>query len=208
MATTDDSTPTPYRPPAPHEATPAQRVCPACLTDPDHHSAGGFRPIAEFRVITGKAAIHYKDGKRYAAYCRYHENKRNQAWAAARKAAGVPPPPPRPPTPEQLKRRKLARKRNYAKHKPRILKRMRELRKLAQQPNPPAEAVAFVERSRETYREWAQRPENIERRKQYRAEWYQRKVDEAIAAGTRPPRGQGRRPGRPRKRQPEPDPTS
>lgn len=210
MSTTNDHTasPDPYRPPAPDEAAPAQRVCPACLTDPDHHSEGGFRPIAEFRVITGKAAARYRDGKRYAAYCRYHEAKRNQAWAEARKAAGVPPPPPRPPTPEQIKRRKITQKRTYARHVSRILKRARELRKLARQPNPPPEAVRYVEQARETYREWAQRPENIERRKQYRAEWYQRKVDREIAAGKRPPRDQTRRGGRPRKQKPDSKPDS
>ena len=186
---TDDADPTPppepYRPPAPSEGEPTNKYCPDCVTDLEHYSWNGERPIEEFRLITGKAVARYSNARRRAAYCRYHEAKRARAIRAAKKLAQEQP------TPEQLAQRRERNRRSDRKRqktgKQRAAEQRRQAR-IAALPRAQREQLRTEARSRSVarYTRWA--AAHTSERKAYRAQWYQDKVDKEIAAGLRPPR--------------------
>lgn len=160
MPTNTDS-PTPYRPPEPSEGETTTKVCPDCMTDPEHCSEGGVRPIDDFRLVPAKG---YTNGVRRAAYCRYHENKRVRASKAKRPAERAPRKTyARRPPPKEANRERGRRARALAKTDP---ERKAKRQKLVKQ--------------------WEDA--NAEERKAYKRQWYQDKVDAEIAAGLRPPR--------------------
>jgi hypothetical protein len=179
----DDPTTTsaqPYRPPASDEQQLAQKVCPDCITDPDHHSEGGFRPVAEFRVVKG--AKGYVGGTRLAAYCRYHENQRNKRYRENAK----------PPSPEQREEMlERGRTREARRYKSGRTMEMRKKR-LAQLKKQHPERYQQIMANRYAHaRKWELN--HAEERKAYKARWYQQKIDAEIAAGLRPPRGTRRK---------------
>lgn len=183
----DIPSPAPYRPPAPSEGEAPTKVCPDCMTDPAHQSPGGERPIAEFRLVK---AAGYSNGLRRAAYCRYHERERMQAYRAAKKDAAL--------TPAQLERRRERNRKADAKRratgKQAAAYQQRQARLRAEDPERFDE---LQRRSLARLTQWA--TTHVHARKAYRAKWYQAKVDREIAAGLRPPRGTVRRGGRRKK---------
>ncbi|MEI7771351.1 MAG: hypothetical protein WCI67_15280 [Chloroflexales bacterium] len=161
---TDPSTP--YRPPEPSEGETPTKVCPDCMTDPEHGSEGGRRPIDEFRSVRAKG---YANGVRRAAYCRYHEAKRTRDHKAKRAAD---------PT-----RRKMINARYDAKRRRSKEDRLRWTRESRARIKTDPERLANTQRM---VKQWEEA--NAEARKAYKRQWYQDKVDAAIAAGLRPPR--------------------
>lgn len=188
----DDDATTPYRPPAPSEGESPTKVCPDCMIDPEHFTEDGKRPIDEFRVITGKAAKNYANGQRRAAYCKYHERKRNARYQDARRA--------------DLRSRALAQALTPEEEaaKAKELEQLEQLRRKTKRTAPARTRASYARRkadpkqlNRYTTKKEQWERDHAEERKTYKAEWYQRKVDEAIAAGLRPPRRVRR--GRPSK---------
>ncbi|NTU82782.1 MAG: hypothetical protein HGA45_26005 [Chloroflexales bacterium] len=173
--------PDPYRPPAPGEKQLDKKVCPDCITDPDHHCEGGLRPIAEFRVIKGKGAARYANGTRLAAYCRYHESKRSMRYQRNAK----------PKTPEQredaLARGREREARRYQSGRADELRKKR----LAELKKDPERYQQLKARRAINNAKWERK--HAEERRAYKARWYQQKIDAEIAAGLRPPRGTRRK---------------
>jgi uncharacterized membrane protein YqiK len=167
------------------------------MTDPEHGSAGGVRPIDEFRVITGKAAKNYANGQRRAAYCTYHERKRNARYREAKRAELRS----RPLTPEEeaAKAKELERLERLKRKTRRTARARTKARYARIKADPKLHSRYTAKQS-----EWARA--HAEERKAYKAAWYQRKVDEAIAAGLRPPRKARRgRPSKDNEQTPETD---
>ncbi|RRR75474.1 MAG: hypothetical protein EI684_04525 [Candidatus Viridilinea halotolerans] len=179
----DDEEQAPYRPPDYAARIDDRRVCPDCRNDPVHGSEGGWRPVSAFRLVTGKAAARYKDGRRYAAYCRHHENQRMREGIAAKRAAGIMP------TDAQRERQRASNRRSDAKRRRTNKRREAEQRWKAK--TSLEHQAAIRDRAHARYRDWAARPENREHRKAYRARWYREKVEREkvereIAAGLHP----------------------
>jgi hypothetical protein len=166
MPTNTDPT-SPYRPPEPSEGETPTKVCPDCITDSEHCSEGGRRPIDKFRLVPAKG---YPNGVRRAAYCRFHEAKRNRAYRAARAAD------PTKYAPEKKRVRRTPRRATKND-------RSRWYRSSQDRAKGNPERMA---RARARRQKWEDT--NAEARRAYKRQWYQDKVDAEIAAGLRPPR--------------------
>lgn len=153
------SSTSPYRPPSPSEGEAPTKVCPDCITDPEHHSEGGVRPIEEFWRVR---AARYANGVRRVAYCKYHVLKRRRQTL--------------------VKKGPVARKARKRRSLPKELARKwRKQHRARMELDPDLKA-----RNQASRKKWEDN--NTEARKAYKRQWYQDKVDAEIAAGLRPPR--------------------